>query len=1354
MLKKYSKQVVSMLLALVMLLSTVPMTAMAAPNSDIPDAMLDNVYLDALAYTGYNVQAQKNDGSIFVKYGSSVSDSIRSNITYNQGPSGLETVADSSTVSGQAPNIAKFESYGLCCASYVSYVYYNYLPNVAGIDTSDAPRPSNPRLAAGYYEKAQEWIAAGQARSISFSQNADGSGFTPAEEIPIGSLICYRSMTEDRIAHVAIYAGYYNGIHFVTHVGNDRGPEFSTINNAYKGSSPQAVALIAVPEFVEEEGRIEVYKKDTDGNNLAGAVFVATSVEDSSEKHIIGPTNSKGYASVEGVPYGDYIIKETVFPTNYRSYGQTEWRVTVNSENDGVATFQAVNEIIPGSCKIVKTSEDGVVEGITFKLEGNGVSKTVKTNASGEMQIDNLKPGKYTVTETTPDRYVAQKSQTVTVESGKTTTVTFSNILKKWRADVFKVDDDVYEENGGAVPVAELSLESDAMVEQYGSPYGESQGDATLEGAVYGIYKNGELVDTYTTDKNGYFITDYYACGDNNEWTIQEITPSEGYLLDDTVYYVGAYPEYYSVELNTEYIDVYEDIIKGKIALIKHTDDGSTQIETPETGAEFKVYLKSAGSYENAKDTEKAVLVCDENGFAETDWLPYGVYVVEQTKGWEGKEFMPAFDVNISADGEIYRYLINNATFEAEIEIVKKDIETGKIIPASGVGFKVRNTDTGEYVVQRVNYPTPVDIDVFYTDTTGKLMLPEALLYGNYEIIEQCTAYGYVLDGTPVAFKVDGSTDVVTVEKHNVAQKGTITISKFGEVFSSAVESDGLWQPIYETKGLAGAVYEVTAAEDVVTLDGTVRYTKGEVVATVTTDKEGKATTEPLYLGRFEIREVTAPYGMVLNTDVVPVELVYAGQEIKITSTSASFVNERQKAELNLVKALEQDEIFGIGMNTEITSVQFGLFAAEDLVAADGTVIPKDGLMEKAYCDKDGRITFITDLPVDAKVYVKEIATDSHYILSDSTYAVSFDYAGQEVSKVTISANEGNAIENEIIRGTIAGKKLDEDGFAICGALFGLFAENETEFTEESALMTCTSNEIGVFWFEDVPYGRWIVREIKAAPAFVLNENSYAVTVAEDEEIIEITIENEFITGSVQTTKVDAEYPDNKLTGAVFEIYVDVDGNQTFDAEIDKLVGEMTETETGVYQMQDLRYNGYFLHEKSAPEGFLKDDGYYYFAIEKDGETVVVENKAGVGFTNEPITGELEITKKDVSDGKLLPNAGFRIKDENGNVVVEGYTDENGIAKFTLRYGKYTYEEFDAPDGYLIDTTPHAFEITEDGQIIKAEMTNQKEPIPEVPQTGDESNVGFWIGLGAVAFGGLVATVIIGIKRKKEDDEE
>ena len=153
---------------------------------------------------------------------------------------------------------------------------------------------------------------------------------------------------------------------------------------------------------------------------------------------------------------------------------------------------------------------------------------------------------------------------------------------------------------------------------------------------------------------------------------------------------------------------------------------------------------------------------------------------------------------------------------------------------------------------------------------------------------------------------------------------------------------------------------------------------------------------------------------------------------------------------------------------------------------------------------------------------------------------------------------------------------------------------------------------------------------------------------------------------------------------------------------------------------------------------------------------VDVGNKAGVGFVNEPITGNLELTKKEISDGKLLPNAGFRIKDEAGNIVATGVTDKNGIAKFTLRYGKYTYQEYNAPEGYEIDEKEYAFEIKEDGQIIKATMTNAKIPeeVITTPKTGDDSRPGLWIALSALSGAGVAGFGFLAIRKRRKKKEE
>ena len=216
-------------------------------------------------------------------------------------------------------------------------------------------------------------------------------------------------------------------------------------------------------------------------------------------------------------------------------------------------------------------------------------------------------------------------------------------------------------------------------------------------------------------------------------------------------------------------------------------------------------------------------------------------------------------------------------------------------------------------------------------------------------------------------------------------------------------------------------------------------------------------------------------------------------------------------------------------------------------------------------------------------------------------------------------------------------------------------------------------------------------------------------------------------------------------------MYQDTDSNQKL-TEADELVGEIPEISEGIYQMDGLLFGGYFVKEKTAPEGFKLDENAYYFEITEDGKIVDVENEAGVGFINQPITGKLELTKTDIADGKLLPNAGFRIKDEEGNIVATGVTDENGIATFTLRYGKYTYQEYNAPEGYEIDEKEYAFEIKEDGQITKATMTNAKIPeeVITTPKTGDDSRQGLWIALSALSGAAVAAFGILAVMKKKK----
>lgn len=1158
------------------------------------------------------------------------------------------------------------------------------------------------------------------------------------------------------------------------------------------------------------------------------------------------------------VPYGDASLQDVI--------------TGVENDADPIRAYFKV-KTSSGNLKLVKISEDSNVANIEFTVKGNNYSKTIKTNSKGEFELTDLVPGSYTVTEITDSKYETQKSQTVKVESGKTAKVTFENVLKKGNLEVVKTSDDNLNEGvkfhlyGTSLSGASIDLYAttnadgvatfkDVLVsgdkpytleevntaERYVVPKKQtapiewnkvtqrsfenvlkkwnltvtktdaetktSQGDATLAGAVYGIYNNGKLVDKYTTDKNGSFTTSYYVCGD--KWTLKEIEPSEGYLLDETEYHIGAEAKKYTIKNKSISMGVTEDILKGKIAIIKHTDDGSTKIETPEKGAEFQIYLKSSGSYAKATESERDTLVCDEYGFAETKNLPYGTYTVHQTKGWNGTEFISDFDVFVNEDGKIYKYLINNASLESYVKIVKVDSETGKQIPYAGAGFQVYNP-AGNKITMKYTYPTVTEIDTFYTNSDGYLITPETIPYGKgYSVVEVQAPYGYILDSTPVYFDItaentseENGITIVKAEKKNTPQKGTITVEKTGEIFSNVTlsgEKVVFYQPEYSVSGLAGAVFEIYADEDITTPDGTVRAKKDELVSTLKTNSKGTATSKQLYLGKYRVIETVAPYGTVINPEPHTVELTYSGQNEKVNNTSTSFTNDRQKVVIDLTKILEQDENFSIGNNDEIRNVSFGLYADEDLKAANGTVIPKDGLLEIISCDEKGKATFTTDLP-SGSYYVKEISTDSHYILSDKKYPVVFEYAGQDTATVHISVNDGKSIINDIIYGTIKGLKIDrETGENIAGALFGLFSTDEAEFTEETAILTAESNEEGIFTFENVPYGEYIIRELKPAEGYLPNEENYTVTISENKEIIIITVENDKIPELGTTATIDGK----KEVGAteVFTLEDVVEYKHLVPGKEYTVKGILMDKTTGdplLIDEKEIPSETTFTPDEPSGEvlvsfefdaRYIKKDtdivvfeGLYsedkelavHADIEDEGQTVTIKipkigTKASIDgkkeFTaNGDITIDDVVSYKNLTVGKEYTISGVLMDKATGKAFLVDDKEVCSEVTFTPETADGEVTVSFTFDGSAItkDTEIVVFEnlyregteiavhadIEDEGQTV----TIYPQPEPEKPQTGDNSNLGFYIGLGSVAVGGLIAFLIIKLKKKDEDDE-
>ena len=1101
--------------------------------------------------------------------------------------------------------------------------------------------------------------------------------------------------------------------------------------------------------FVTEDftrGKIKVNKTAEDGI-VSGREFKVTGNDGSSYTK---KTKANGVAEFSGLKVYNtstgkaitYTVSEINVDTRYEV--PKAQNVTLTSGNvDLTVNVKFNNQLKTGSIKINKQSEDNQNGDREFTITGNGKTYTIKTGSDGvailsDIPVYNSNNEKivYTISEkNVPVRYVVPADQTATLTADATTTKTFKNILKKFTVEVTKQDSETT----------------------------SAQGDGTLAGAVYGLYKDGELADTYTTDENGYFKTKEYVCGN---YTVQEISPSEGYLLDKTVYSVGAEAENYFIEHNPLSMAVTEDVIKGNIAMIKHSDDGSTQIETPEVGAEFEVYLKSSGSYANAVETERDYLTCDENGFAQTKDMPYGVYTVHQTVGWEGTEFIADFDVNISKNGQTYRYLINNAKFESYIKIVKVDSETGKTIPYEGAGFEIYDSN-GQKISMTFSYPTPTTIDVFYTNSEGYLITPEVLPYGEYSLVEVQAPYGYALDKTPVAFSVslenaekENSLTIVKVEKQNTAQKGRISVQKTGDIFTSVnmassaytdengelVVNSTTYTPVFADGDLSGAVFQVIAVEDIVTLDGTVRANVGDVVAEITTDENGYAETEPLYLGKYEVREIKAPYGYVLNNEPKDVELTYAGQEFEVRDTvNTAFENEYQGVRISLSKVMENDELFGIYGKDYYTSVRFGLFAAEDITAADGTVIPADGLLSEVSLDENMTAKFDVQIPF-GRYYVKEISTDEHYILNGEKYLVNFEYMGQDIRTVDIDCGQ---FVNLLKRGRIEGHKVDDKSEPLENAVFGLFTADCVKFSRDTAVMTSTSDENGYFEFDEIPYGEYIIHEIEAPRGYILSNKSYPVSISEDGEVIEITAENKPITVKISKRDIYG----NELKGAKMQI-IDSEGN---------IVDEWTSDGTN-HVVSKLGAGEYVLKEIAAPDGYViatdikfSIDVYGNVTVENVDSTAVSDNGYPLIVMVDDTT-KVRISKRDITTGEELPGATLQIIDENGNVVEEWVsTNEPHMIEGKLIAGKeYTLKEIIAPEGYEI-TNEIKFTVNADGTVTEVVMYDEHTPDLEIPPTVtiDTPNTGVSADNSAELY--LVAAAVImafGMVICKRNDKE
>ena len=1025
--------------------------------------------------------------------------------------------------------------------------------------------------------------------------------------------------------------------------------------------------------------------------------------------------------------------------------------VTTCGFNDGDPAIMTLNVKVEldGSMKIVKTSEDGKVSGVRFRVTGNGVDTTVQTGTDGTIIVPNLKAGSYTVTELdVPDQYVQPKSQTVTVKANETATVSFTNVLKKWKATITKVDAET----------------------------GAAQGDASIAGAVYGVYHGSDLIDQYTTNASGQFTTKEYVCGDN--WYIQEISPSSGYLLDTTKYPVGAEPDKYTLEHNQIPIGVKEQVIKGKIQIHKQYE---TLEGTPkdEAAAEFQVYLKSAGSYDKAKASERDTIITSASGYAVTKNMPYGTYIVHQTKGGAGREFVDDFEVMISANNQTYSYELLNELKNGQLKIIKTS-DDGKV---EGIQFRVTRLAD--------NYSK-----VYTTDASGLILTETLPIFEDnegktkyqYRVEELDTkeTFGYALPDPQIVTLEEG--DIAEVNFHNVPLE-IGTMAKFEDgtkdtqsaqdiVLVDTVRYTGL--QVGKEYKLSGVLMNKATAKPFLDFDG------NEVTAEATftpTDADGTV----------DVTFMFSSLHLKQDTEVVVFETLYR-EDIEL-ATHAQIDDEGQTVKIRVPEigttATSEDGhcVDPLGEVTIFDEVSYTNLKPEKEYTVSGVLMDK--ATGKAFLDADGKeikaeTTFTPTQPTGTVtvefVFNATVLHGKEVVAFETLY-----YEGIELATHAEINDEGQTVK---IKNPEIGTKATADGkkeitadkititdvvsykdltpgkeYKLTGVLMNKATNDKLlidgkEITAEATFTPkATTGEVEMTFTFDA-------RELTAETEVVVFEKLYRdgieIAVHADIEDEGQTVKILPLHGSIMTTKVNADDPTDKISGATFGVYSDADGDGIFNAKTDKLVGTLQEGDTGVYTLDSLPYGKFFLHEDKAPEGFVQDNIYYPFEIKEDGQIVNFETVPGKDFPNKPIKGTVTTTKVDATNPQhKLSGAVFEIyRDADGDGrytegvdTLIGRMDEIETGFYSLSdlvYGKYLIYEAQAPANFVRDTIYYPFSITEDGQTVTFETIPGKDfpnsPVPNRPKTGSSRSVLPYIAFAGSALG---LTTVLLVRRKK-----
>ena len=1063
-----------------------------------------------------------------------------------------------------------------------------------------------------------------------------------------------------------------------------------TAANAVNGVVNVSITVPNTPQM----GKVRVQKTNADDSlgthSLAGAVF---EVRDSAGTLVDTiTTDNSGKAESKELVLGTYSVKEITAPTGF-VLNPTAKNVTISYGSQTAAVVYGdvsiANKPQAGQITVQKTNADSdmgdyALSGAVFEIYiGNTVVDTLTTDADGKAVSKLLPLGVYVIKEKTAPEGFVLNTASFDVEltyAGQTVDVVYESVTVPNKPQTC------------TITVTKRDAETGA----------EPQGEATLNGAVF------EILDT-----EGNVLHTLTAVGDTvtspelplGSYVVREKMPPAGYTLNETEYPVVIEYAGQTVEVVEESVTVENTVIRGRISIIKYAEFGygSNKETRPLAGIEFTITRKADGAV-------METLITDVSGYAISDVLLYGTYTITETKGIDSHKLIDPIDVTIDVDEKVYAYALENEAFKSELKIVKVDAETGKVIPAAGVQFRLKDAHSN-WVVQRLLYPNPSDITVFETAADGTLVLPEPLLYGDYTLYEVRAGEGYLLNAEPIPFSVGKDGETITIECPNAPVMGKITVKKTGPAFTGVTEAESEFGPVknvtYSDIPLEGAVFEIRAKTDIKTPDGTLKLAAGEVADTVTTGSDGSAVSKPLYLGEYEVVEVTAPEGYLLDAEPHAVTLRYKDQYTAIVSAQVGIWDDAPNVELTLTKQAEQfraeEAEIAIGPGKGFT---FGLYTDEDIRGENNAVLPKGTLVYVGSTDSEGQLALNKSIPFGKYRFV-ELKAPEDYVVSEDAYPITLVYGGPELDTIQVAANGGKPIINELVTGRIRLIKLDsryeEPNFL--QRIFG-GGETEADYRLAGAVFEVSNNELGVSielttdangeaLSPELPMGTYIIRETKAPAGYELSEQEYVAVISTDsDEVLEYVFKN--APKQVHITKVSS-VDGRLLAGAELEVK-NAAGEIIASGKTDDK-GELAfpMPHPGVYTVRELK----------APTGYVLTDKTFTFTVTTEGEITDTTQ-----IVNTPT--RVVITKVDKATGKKLSGAQIAIFDSKNQEVYSGTTNENGeLAVIYLAAGEYTYKEVKAPSGYVLSTEVKKFTVETDGSVT-GDMTLPNERIEAV----------------------------------------